>query len=129
MATIKSFEDIQAWQKSRGMTRQIYEITSHGGFSKDFVLRDQLRRATASIMLNIAEGFGRRTDREFSQFLSHAHGSAAEVQSALYVALDQGYIDQKTFEQLYASIDEISKMLLSFSNYLLNESRVRESGV
>ena len=124
MGTIKSFEDIQAWQKSREITRQIYEITSHGGFSKDFALRDQLRRATVSIMLNIAEGFGRRTDREFSQFLFHAHGSAAEVQSALYVALDQGYIDQKTFEQLYASIDEISKMLLSFSNYLLNESRV-----
>ncbi|MBT9160396.1 MAG: hypothetical protein DDT26_01675 [Dehalococcoidia bacterium] len=122
MGTIKRFEDIQAWQKSRETTRQIYEITSHVGFAKDFVLRDQLRRATVSIMLNIAEGFGRRTDREFSRFLFHAHGSATEVQSALYVALDQGYIEHKKFDELYASIDEISKMLLSFSKYLLTKS-------
>ena len=69
-------------------------------------------------MLNIAEGFARKTNREFSQFLVIAHGSAAEVQSALYVALDQNYINQQQFEKLYKMTDETSKMIMGFSSYL-----------
>lgn len=89
MAKIERFEDIIAWQKAREMVKEIYQVSSDGKFAKDYGLRDQLRRAAVSVMLNIAEGFARKTSREFMQFLVIAHGSAAEVQSALYVAIDQ----------------------------------------
>lgn len=129
MRTIKRFEDIQAWQKAREVTRQIYQVTAQGGWGRDFALKEQTRRAAVSIMLNIAEGFARSTDKEFSHFLFQAHGSAAEVQSALYVALDQGYIADAEFKMLYHSVEEISRMLLSFSKYLSVKSGSRQSRV
>ncbi len=118
MAKIERFEDIKAWQKARELVNEIYSVTNDGRFAKDFGLREQIRRAAVSIMLNIAEGFARKTNREFSQFLVIAHGSAAEVQSALYVALDQNYITQQQFEKLYKMTDETSKMIMGFSSYL-----------
>jgi four helix bundle protein len=118
MPTIKRFEDIQAWQKAREFTKVIYNVTGNGAFAKDFILKDQIKRAAISIMLNIAEGFGRRTDKEFNQFLVQAHGSCAEVQSALYIALDQSYIPENRFNDLYGSADEISRMVTGFYNYL-----------
>ena len=119
MAKIERFEDIQAWQKARELVQAIYAATKQPEFSRDFGLRDQMRRAGVSIMLNIAEGFARRTDREFAQFLVQAHGSAAEIQAALYVALDQRYITHEQFRNLYERAGEISKMLLTFTQYLL----------
>jgi four helix bundle protein len=92
MASIEKFEDIEAWQKARELTREIYRVTNQGAFAKDFGLRDQIRRASVSIMSNIAEGFGRGGNREFIQFLSMAKGSVSEVQAQLYVAVDVGYI-------------------------------------
>lgn len=71
-------------------------------------------------MSNIAEGFGRRTNKEFANFLVIAHGSAAEVQSHLYVAHDQGYISEKEFSDAYAEVDEVSRMIQGFSTYLRN---------
>ena len=121
MATIERFEDIQAWQRARGLIRRIYEATGHGNFARDFSLKDQLRRAAISIMLNIAEGFARRSNKEFRQFLFIAHGSAAEVQSALYIALDQNYIDEDRFRVLYRETDEVSKMISGFIKYLGNK--------
>lgn len=118
MAKIERFEDIIAWQKAREMVKEIYRVSSDGKFAKDYGLRDQLRRAAVSVMLNIAEGFARKTSREFMQFLVIAHGSAAELQSALYVALDQSYISQTQFEFLYKHVDETSKLIMGFSNYL-----------
>ncbi len=118
MATFKRFEDINAWQKARQATRQIYEITSEGSFARDYSLRDQLRRASVSIMANIAEGFGRHSDKEFSHFLSLAHGSAAETQSHLYVALDFNYIDQEQFSSLYELLNEVSRMTLALAQHL-----------
>ncbi len=85
MATFKRFEDIQAWQKARQVTRLIYQLSAEGHFAKDYGLRDQIQRASVSIMANIAEGFGRRSDKEFANFLNIAHGSASEVQSHLYI--------------------------------------------
>lgn len=123
MAKIARFEDIQAWQKARELVRALYAVTKQTEFAKDFGLRDQIRRAGVSIMLNIAEGFARRTDREFAQFLVQSHGSAAEVQAALYVALDQRYITQEQFQKLYQQAEEISRMLLTFSQYLLRKPR------
>jgi four helix bundle protein len=118
MATFKRFEDILAWQKARETTSLVYRITSRGMFAKDFGLRDQLRKASVSIMANIAEGFGRRSDKEFSNFLNIAHGSTAECQSHLYVALDAGYIEKPEFDQLYAAYAQCSKMIIGLIHHL-----------
>jgi four helix bundle protein len=118
MATFKRLEDIQAWQKARAVTRMIYEITADGHFAKDFGLRDQTRRASVSIMANIAEGFGRRFDKEFANFLNMAHGSISEVQSHFYVALDLNYIEQTSFTELSHLLDEISRMTLVLAQHL-----------
>ena len=121
MAKIEKFEDILAWQRARELVNEIYRASNNGLFAKDFGLRDQIRRAAVSIMLNIAEGFARKTTRELSQFLVIAHGSAAEVQAALYVALDQQYITEEQFEQLYKMSGETSRMIMGFSKYLKNQ--------
>jgi len=120
MGKINRFEDIQAWQKARKLNKDIYDITNNSHLSKDFSLRDQIRRASVSIMANIAEGFGRRSKKEFSNFLNMSHGSAAEVQCHLYVALDQNYISQQDFQVLYDTVDEVSKMIQGFMKYLNN---------
>ncbi len=86
MATFSRLEDIQVWQKARQLTKKIYEATANGKFAQDYGLRGQIQRASVSIMANIAEGFGRRSDKEFANFLNMAHGSVSEVQSHLYVA-------------------------------------------
>ena len=100
MATFRSFVEIEAWQKARELTGLVYVATRSAGFSKDFALRDQVRRASISIMANIAEGFGRSGTVEFIQFLAVAKGSACEVISHVYVALDQGYVSQEEFDRL-----------------------------
>jgi four helix bundle protein len=118
MPTFKRLEDIQAWQKARQATRMIYELTGNGNFAKDFGLRNQIQRASVSIMANIAEGFGRRSDKEFANFLNIAHGSVSETQSHLYVALDLRYIDQASFTALYELLDEVSRMTLGLAQHL-----------
>jgi len=118
MARIKQFEDIEAWQKARELTRAIYAETASGKLSRDFGLRDQMRRAAVSILCNVAEGFERGGDKEFVQFIAIAKGSSAEVRAQLYVALDQGYIDQETFDRLSASAIQINRMLSGLMKYL-----------
>ncbi|MBV9215268.1 MAG: four helix bundle protein [Acidobacteria bacterium] len=120
MATFKRFEEIQAWQKARIATRRVYELTRSGDFSKDFGLANQIRRAAVSVMANIAEGNGRRTNKDFASFLVQAHGSAAEVQSHLYVALDLEYIEADSFKELYDLTDEVSRMTMSLAQHLRN---------
>jgi four helix bundle protein len=100
MATIKRFEDIEAWKKACELTRDVYRHSKVGPFSKDFGLRDQMRRAAVSVMSNIAEGFERGGNKEFLQFLAIAKGSVGEVESQIYVALDQVYIDEDEFASL-----------------------------
>jgi four helix bundle protein len=118
MAKIEKFEDIQSWQKARILTLEIYKITSTEGFSKDFGLRDQIRRASVSIMANIAEGFGRKSNKDFAHFLVIAHASTAEVQSHLYVSLDLKYVEQAEFEGLYEMLDHISRLIMAFCKHL-----------
>lgn len=120
MASIEKFEDIEAWQKARKLTREIYRVTNQGPFAKDFGLRDQIRRAAVSVMSNIAEGFERGGDKEFAQFIALAKGSSAEVRSQLYVALDQGYIDRDTFDSLSKATLAINRMLAGLMKYLRN---------
>lgn len=97
MATIKRFEDLEASKKARELTREVYERSKTGAFSKDYGLRDQIRRAAVSVMSNISEGFERGGTKEFIQFLSIAKGSVGELEAQLYVALDQGYISRDEF--------------------------------
>ena len=118
MSTFKSFEEINAWQRARDLTRRIYQISSEGHFARDYGLRDQMRRACISIMSNIAEGHERSGTKEFVQFLSVAKGSVGEVRSQLYIALDQEYISVATFEQLSGEAMEISRMLSGLMKYL-----------
>lgn len=115
---IEKFEDIKAWQISRELVREIYRITNRDKFAKDFGLKDQVRRAAVSIMSNISEGFERGSDKEFNQFLNYSRGSAAEVKSQLYIALDLEYIDENEFRNLYTKCTDISKIIMGFISYL-----------
>jgi four helix bundle protein len=115
---IQKFEDILAWQKARELTREVYVSSKTGAFVKDFGLRDQIQRASVSIMANIAEGFDRGGDKEFTQFLSISKGSCGEVKSHLYVALDQQYLLQEQFDRLYHCADEVGRLLAGFMAYL-----------
>ncbi len=114
----KAFEELEVWQTSRSLVNAIYTLTKQTAFSKDFALRDQIRRAAISVMSNIAEGFDRRSDKEFIQFLSIAKASSAEVRSQLYVALDQTYINEETFSTTKSQLDSIAKQLSGFIRYL-----------
>lgn len=108
---VERFEDLIAWQKARQLAAEIYRISAQSDFSKDFGLRDQIRRAAVSTMSNIAEGFDRGSRSEFHQFLVIAKASCAEVRSQLYVAQDVGYIDQKTFEIVSGNTSELSRII------------------
>jgi four helix bundle protein len=118
MATIRSFEDIEAWQKARELSKEIFELTMTGTFAKDFSLRDQINRATGSIMDNIAEGFERGGTREFTQFLAIAKGSAGEVRSQLYRALYRKHLENSQYMLLLDNITKVSKMINGFMTYL-----------
>ena len=122
MGTFKRFEDIQAWQKARKVAAEIYRVSGKGDFGRDFDLRSQIRRSGTSIMANIAEGQGRRTDRDFANFLNIALGSIAETKSHLYLALDLGYIAEDTFADLYEKLDEAGRMLYSLSTHLRTDN-------
>jgi four helix bundle protein len=124
MATIKTFEDIGAWQKARILSKEIFELTLTGSFSKDYALRDQINRSVGSIMDNIAGGFERGGTREFIQFLSIARGSAGEVRSQLHRALDRKHLDRDRDDLFLNEIQSISRMLMKFIAYL-RESRMR----
>ena len=115
---IVAFEDIESWEQARELTKLIYQHSKRGEFARDFGLRDQIRRASTSIMSNIAEGFERGGDKEFIQFLSTAKGSCGEVRSQLYVALDQEYLTQATFEPLRQMTVSISRLIAGFMKYL-----------
>src|SRR4029079_5493222 len=115
---IKKFEDLESWKKARRMTNTIYEATNAGNFTRDFALKDQIRRASISILSNIAEGFERGGDKEFLQFLAVAKGSCGEVRAQLYVAVDQGYISQDLFYRLFNQADEIGRLISGLMKYL-----------
>ena len=111
MATIKRFTEIVAWQKGRELVNEIYRLTRVGAFAKDWGLKDQIQRAAVSICSNIAEGFERSGNKEFSHFLWIAKGSTGEVASQLYHAKDNGYIEDDVFDDLQERLKLISAML------------------
>ena len=119
MAKIDRFEEIESWKKARVLNKLIYTVTNGSAFARDYALRDQIRRASVSIMSNIAEGFERGGgDREFCRYLSIAKGSAGEVRSQLYVALDVEYLTPATFDELTQMVMDVSRLLSRFMQYL-----------
>ncbi|MCI0454036.1 MAG: four helix bundle protein [Candidatus Dadabacteria bacterium] len=115
---VESFEDLNVYKQARGLTNKIYEITRQGSFSKDYALVDQIRRASVSIMSNIAEGFERGTNAEFIQFLFIAKGSCGEVRAQLTIAFDQKYIGDNTYRNFITQCRRISGMLGNLIKYL-----------
>ncbi len=111
MSSIKRFEDIIAWQKSRELTKLIYFYSGNNLFGKDIELRDQIRRSSISVMLNIAEGFDRGGRKEFQYYLVFAEGSCAEVRSQLYIAFDAGYILNEEFQELILIAENVSRYI------------------
>lgn len=119
MATITKFEELEIWQLSRELANDIFEpMNSSELFSKDYKPRDQINGSSGSVMDNIAEGFEKGGRNEFINFLTYSKGSAGEIKSQLYIALDRKYITQEQFDKLYEKADIISKKTGSFIGYL-----------
>jgi four helix bundle protein len=116
--TARYFEDLEIWKMARELSKEIYSATRNTRFSKDYGLVNQIRRASISIMSNIAEGFERQGNREFIQHLSVSKASCGELRSQLYVALDQEYIDLVQFESMTEHAKKLSIMISHFIDYL-----------
>ena len=123
MPTVKSFEDLTVWKDARKFTNKIYNLTNKFPKEELYGLTSQIRRATVSIMANIAEGFDRRSDKELTNFLSIARASSSEVQNDLYIAIDLNYISQVEFNQLYQEAKKIAKQINGLMNYLKNDNK------
>jgi four helix bundle protein len=125
MPTIKRFEEIEAWQTARDLTRMIYSATEQGTFARDFGLKDQIRRASVSVMSNIAEGFESQTQQQFIRYLSIAKASAGEVRSQLYVAHDMNYLSEEQFTNLFQMAEKASRQIARFISYLESHPQSR----
>ncbi|MCK5704788.1 MAG: four helix bundle protein [Cyclobacteriaceae bacterium] len=115
---IEKFEEIESWKLARELTKEIYRVTKLNNFSKDFGLKDQIQRASVSIMANISEGFDSGSDKSFINFLNYSYRSASEVQSLLYVVLDQKYISKNEFDFLYEKCKDIKNLIGGLIQYL-----------
>ena len=115
---IERFEDIEAWQLARELTRTVYRLTKATGFAHDYGLKRQIQEAAGSSMHNIAEGFDSETNAEFIRFLRYAKRSCTEVQSELYVALDEAYISESEFQDAYEQARRTRAAIRGFINYL-----------
>ncbi len=124
MATVQRFEDLKVWQEAKSLVKSIYLLTKEGAAGRDFGYCDQLRRAAVSVMSNIAEGFERGTNKEFVQYLFIAKGSAGEVRSLLWVALEVGYLPASDFKLLSQSSLSLSRRLSTFIKYLQGRKTV-----
>ena len=115
---IQRFEEIEAWQLARELTQKVYQLTKRPEFSKDYGLKNQIRAAAGSSMHNIAEGFDSETNAEFVRFLRYAKRSCSEVQSQLYVAMDQNYVSKEEFRNLYDHAGRTRAIIHGFIRYL-----------
>ncbi len=118
MAKIEKFEDIIAWQKALELSDLVYAHTNNSFFSKDYGLKDQIRRASVSVISNIAEGFERESNNQFVYFLTIAKASAGELRAQLYVAKNQKYISDEEFKIILNKVLEVSKTISGFISYL-----------
>jgi four helix bundle protein len=131
MPTVEKFEDLEVWKRARALANAIYDMTAVDAFSRDFVLRDQIRRAAVSVLSNIAEGFESKTQAMFIEYLGRAKGSAGEMRAQLYLALDRKYITAPQFETSAGEARICSRQIVTLIRYLEskpNSRRVREEG-
>lgn len=118
MSTFSNFEDLPVWKLARKLTILVYGITNSPEFGRDYGLRDQIRRASISLMSNIAEGFEHETQAQFISYLGRAKASAGEIRCQLYIALDLNYISQFQFREAAQLARECSKQIYGFTKYL-----------
>ncbi len=114
MSSVRSFEDLIVWQKARQLVNNVYFLTRQQTFSRDYSLIDQIRRASVSVMSNIAEGFERGGKEEVIQFLYIAKASCGEVRTQLYIAFDQNYIPENEFKNIIILCKEVSRLIFYF---------------
>jgi len=117
------FEDIEAWQLARALTVTVYQLVRRDAIARDWALRDQMIRASSSVMHNIAEGFDGGSNAEFIRFLGYAYRSCTEVQSQLYIALDQNYMNQNEFNAVYEHAATTRGKVGALIKYLRNSGR------
>ncbi len=115
---VERFEDIEAWQLARELTRTVYRLAKRSKFAKDYGLKKQIQDAAGSSMHSIAEGFDSETNGEFIRFLRYAKRSCSEVHSELYVALDEGYVSADEFKDVYEQARRTRAAIRGFVNYL-----------
>ena len=125
MAKVEHFEDLEVWQNARRLAGLIYRLTRSNQFARDFGLRDQIRRASVSIVSNIAEGFESQTQSTFIEYLGRAKASAGETRAQLYLALDLGYVNQSEFDEASSLVVVCSKQLVRFIQYLRSQPNAR----
>ncbi|MCF6361486.1 MAG: four helix bundle protein [Cyclobacteriaceae bacterium] len=118
MPKIEKFEDLDCWKEARVLVKLIYEECDKGNLAKDFDTKSQLKRAALSIMNNIAEGFARKSNKEFIRFLDFSNASAAEVKSMLYILEDVKYLDLETVGEYHNKVDVTRKLILGLIRYL-----------
>lgn len=125
MASITKFEDLIAWQEARILVKMVYKVTSDGALARDFGMRDQIQRASVSVMANIAEGFDCESTAEFARFLGIARRSAVEVQSLLYAALGVERINQEIFKSHYEQAKKRKGLIGGLKQGILKNPRRR----
>jgi four helix bundle protein len=123
---IKKFEDLPIWQLALKITKEIYELTNKKEFSKDFSLRDQIRRAIISVSSNIVEGFEKNNNNEFIRFLKIAKGSVGEVRNQLYIALAVNYIKEQEFDKINKELEDLANQIGGFIVYLEKKRKSKE---
>jgi four helix bundle protein len=123
MSKVNRFEDLRCWQASRKLVGYIYNVAEFGKLSKDFETRGQLKRAALSSMSNIAEGFGKFSNKEFIRYLDIAQSSALEVKSILYVLSDMSYLHQDKIDGLHSLCDETRSLTLALIKYLRSKEK------
>jgi four helix bundle protein len=127
VTTIRRFEELHCWKKSRQLANTVYDLCEQPKFTKDYALKNQIRSAAGSIMHNIAEGFSAGTNPEFIRFLKIARRSASEVQSQLYLALDRKYISSDDHRSTYELAEETKRLINGFIAYLRKSEYVASS--
>ncbi len=123
MGKVTRFEDLDCWQAARILVKEVFTNTKIGDISRDFDTRSQFRRAAVSVMNNIAEGFGRMSDKEFVRFLEIAVSSAHEVKSMLYLMDDLQYSPPEKIKDLHAHVDKARNFTLGLIRYLVNKNK------
>jgi four helix bundle protein len=121
MGKIERFEDLKCWQQARKVVNLVYDVCDTEKIFRDFTTKDQIKRAALSSMNNIAEGFGRFSNKEFIRFLEISESSAMETRSMLYILIDRKYIDQKKFDEIYNEVIDLTNQVIGFIKYLRDQ--------